>query len=311
MCHEPDARAPLPPISGASDLARSADVVLRSSDGIGFAAFEVLTSAHGAPGMVILPDVRGLHPFYRDLAMRSAEAGMHAVAIDYFGRTAELGERNEDFDHMAHVRQTTPDDVARDVSAAIERLRSEMAATRLYTMGFCFGGRKSFNQAARQEGLDGVIGLRGPPQRRGEDDVDPPVELAAEYRCRVLGLFGGADQAIPADAVDAFRTALDAAHVANELVTYPGAPHSFFDKRYEEHRDAGADAWRRILGFVGINKSAWDPLRLGSRARSGGPDRAQPVRPARASRPDAVRERPSGSSAASRNRPPIVRAGRV
>ena len=181
---------------------------------------------------------------------------MHAVAIDYFGRTAGLGARNEDFDHMAHVRQTTPDGVARDVAAAMERLRSETAATRLSTMGFCFGGRKSFNQAARQEGLDGVIGFYGPPQRRGEDDVDPPVELAGEYRCKVLGLFGGADQAIPADAVDAFRTALDAAHVPNELVTYQGAPHSFFDKRYEEHRDACADAWRRILGFVGITESA-------------------------------------------------------
>jgi carboxymethylenebutenolidase len=149
MCHEPDARAPLPPISGASDVARSADIVLRSSDGTEFAAFEALTPHDHAPGIVILPDVRGLHPFYRDLALRSAEAGMHAVAIDYFGRTARLGERSEDFDHMAHVRQTTPDGVARDVSAALDRLRSETAATRLYTMGFCFGGRKSFNQAAR------------------------------------------------------------------------------------------------------------------------------------------------------------------
>jgi len=138
----------------------------------------------------------------------------------------------------------------------MERLRSETAATRLFTMKFCFGGRKSFNQAGRQEGLDGVIGFYGPPQRRGEDDVDPPVELAGEYRCKVLGLFGGADQAISADAVDAFRTALDAAQVPSEILKYPGAPHSFFDKRYEEHRDACADAWRRILGFVGITESA-------------------------------------------------------
>ena len=117
------------------------------------------------------------------------------------------------------------------------------------------GGRKSFNQAARQEGLDGVIGFYGLPQRRDEDDVDPPAELAGEYRCKVLGLFGGADQAISADAVDVFRTALDAAQVPNELVTYRGAPHSFFDKRYEEHREACADAWRRILEFVGINEN--------------------------------------------------------
>ena len=157
---------------------------------------------------------------------------------------------------MAHVRQTTPDGVVRDVSAAMELLRSETAATRLYTMGFCFGGRKSFNQAARQAGLDGVVGFYGPPQRRGEDDVDPPVELAGEYHCKVLGLFGGADQGIPAEAVDALRAALDAAEMPNELVTYPGAPHSFFDKRYEEHRDACADAWRWILGFVGINENA-------------------------------------------------------
>jgi carboxymethylenebutenolidase len=82
MCHETDARAPLPPISGASDIAGSAEIVLRSADGKEFAAFEALTSRDHAPGVVILPDVRGLHPFYRDLAMRSAAAGMHAVAID-------------------------------------------------------------------------------------------------------------------------------------------------------------------------------------------------------------------------------------
>ena len=208
------------------------------------------------PGIVILPDVRGLHPFYRDLAMRSAEAGMHAVAIAYFGRTAGRGSGTKTSTTWRTCDEPRPDGVADYVSAVMERLRSETAATRLFTMKFCFGGRKSFNQAARQEGLDGVIGFYGPPQRRGEDDVDPPVELAGQYRCKVLGLFGGADQAIPADAVDAFRAALDAADVPNELVTYEGAPHSFFDKRYEEHRDACADAWRRILEFVGINGSA-------------------------------------------------------
>ena len=67
----------------------------------------------------------------------------------------------------------------------------------------------------------------------------------------MLGLFGGADQAIPGEAVDGFRAALAAAGVANEIVVYPGAPHSFFDRRAEEHADASADAWRQMLGFVG------------------------------------------------------------
>lgn len=51
--------------------------------------------------------------------------------------------------------------------------------------------------------------------------------------------------------MDAFRAALGAAGVANEIVVYPGAPHSFFDRKAEEHADASADAWRRMLGFVG------------------------------------------------------------
>ena len=255
MCHEPEARAPLPPIAGASDVARTADVVLRSSDGTEFLGFEALTTRDDAPGIVILPDVRGLHPFYKDLASRFAGAGVHAVAIDYFGRTAGTADRPEDFDHQPHVQRTTPDGVARDVAAGMQRLSSEISVTSLYTVGFCFGGRKSFNQAARQEGLDGVIGFYGMPQRFGDDDEDPPVEAVGKFACKVLGLFGSADRATPVSAVDDFRAALDAANVQNEIVLYDGAPHSFFDRRYEEYRDASEDAWRRILSFVGVRSS--------------------------------------------------------
>ena len=252
MCHEPEARAPLPPIAGASDVDRAADIVLTSSDGAEFLAFEALTTRDGAPGIVILPDVRGLHPYYKDLATRFAEAGVHAVAIDYFGRTAGTAVRPAGFDHMSHVERTTPDDVARDVFAGMEHVSAETGAPRLFTVGFCFGGRKSVNQAARQEGVDGVIGFYGFPQRFDDDDEDPPIEFVDRYDAKVLGLFGSADRGIPVSAVDAFREALDAADVPNELVVYDGAPHSFFDKRSDEYRDACEDAWRRILAFVGV-----------------------------------------------------------
>jgi carboxymethylenebutenolidase len=65
----------------------------------------------------------------------------------------------------------------------------------------------------------------------------------------VLGLFGGADEHILPEHIAAFDQALTGAEVEHELVTYPGAPHSFFDRRYAEHADACADAWRRVLGF--------------------------------------------------------------
>jgi carboxymethylenebutenolidase len=61
---------------------------------------------------------------------------------------------------------------------------------------------------------------------------------------------GGADEAIPAADVAAFERALADAGIEHELVTYAGAPHSFFDRRYEEHAEASEDAWRRVLGFI-------------------------------------------------------------
>src|SRR5215475_2920797 len=134
MCYDLEARAPLPPIAGASDVERTSDLVLTSSDGTEFLAFEALSTRDDAPGIVIMPDVRGLHPFFKDLATRFAEAGVHAVAIDYFGRTAGTSDRPTDFDHHAHVEQTTPDGVAQDVYAGMERLSRETPATRLYTV---------------------------------------------------------------------------------------------------------------------------------------------------------------------------------
>jgi carboxymethylenebutenolidase len=216
-------------------------------------AFTARTTEPDAPGIVILPDVRGLHPFYRDLAERFAQAGVHATALDYFGRTAGTGERGEDFDHSPHVERTHPDTVALDVGATVAHVRSEASGgtERVFTVGFCFGGRHSFNQAARGHGLAGVIGFYGPPHRR-DDEGDAPIDLAPRYRCPVLGLWGTADRATPVEQVHAFRQALDHAGVPNEIALYEGAPHSFFDRVYDRWREACDDAWRRVLRFVEV-----------------------------------------------------------
>jgi carboxymethylenebutenolidase len=258
MCYEPTARPPLPPIAGGSGLAGSEEIVLQSEDGTAFSAFSARTDEPGAAGLVILPDVRGLHPFYRDLAVRFAEAGVHATAMDYFGRTAGTGERGEDFEYRPHVMKTTPEQVALDVAATVAHLRSEAGggAAAVYTVGFCFGGRHSFNQAARDLGLAGVIGFYGVVQQREPDDDYAPILLAPGYRSPVLGLFGGADQAIPTEEVDRFRRTLDAAGISNQIVSYEGAPHSFFDRSAAQHREASDDAWRRMLAFVQSGSAA-------------------------------------------------------
>ena len=173
------------------------------------------------------------------------------MAIDYFGRTAGLGKRDEEFPFRDHVAQTTPENVQRDVAAAVEWLRSPEggSCSAVITVGFCFGGRHSWLAAAGGHGLAGAIGFYGRPGE-GADGSPGPAQRAGEIEAPILGLMGGADQAITADDVTAFEAALTAAGVEHEVVTYPGAPHSFFDRKQDEFADASYDAWRRVLEFV-------------------------------------------------------------
>jgi carboxymethylenebutenolidase len=92
MCYGDDARPPAPPVS--RPVGEHGDLVLTSADGTQFGAYYAHPADGSARAIVILPDVRGLHPFYKELALRFAEAGLHAVAIDYFGRTAGTGSRD-------------------------------------------------------------------------------------------------------------------------------------------------------------------------------------------------------------------------
>jgi carboxymethylenebutenolidase len=249
MCFGLDSLPPIPVIAGAA--VSHDDLVLEARDGTRLAAFAAAPDEPTGVGVAVLPDVRGLYRFYEELALRFAERGYHALAIDYFGRTAGVGKRGEDFPFMDHVAKTTAEGVQADVAAAVARLRSPDGGTcrAVFTVGFCFGGRHSWLSAAGGHGLAGAIGFYGRPGP-GSDGAPGPAQRADELAAPILGLMGGADQAITADDVAAFDEALTAAGVEHELVTYEGAPHSFFDRRYDEFADASDDAWRRVLAFL-------------------------------------------------------------
>src|SRR5947209_7063677 len=116
MCFSDDARPPLPPSVGGA-AADHGDLRLTAEDGNRFMAYHARAAHPSGAGMVVLPDVRGLHPFYKELAIRFAEAGVDAVAMDYFGRTAADDDRGESFDWKPQVEKTSPDTIARDVQA--------------------------------------------------------------------------------------------------------------------------------------------------------------------------------------------------
>ena len=147
MCFELDSVPPIPVIRGAA--VSHEQLVLEAGDGNRFAAFSATPENGADVGVVLLPDVRGLYRFYEELALRFAERGYAAVAFDYFGRSAGASTRDDEFEYMEHVQQTTPEGVQSDVGAAVAHLRSHGART-IFTVGFCFGGRNSWLAAARR-----------------------------------------------------------------------------------------------------------------------------------------------------------------
>src|SRR2546430_209823 len=126
MCFSFDARPPAPPIdlllAPIAGGAGAELLELTSADGTRFSAALAQAPEDRGAGVVILPDVRGLYPFYSELAERFAQAGHHAIAIDYFSRTAGLGPRGEDFDYGPHREQVKLGRATEDIAAAIAEL---------------------------------------------------------------------------------------------------------------------------------------------------------------------------------------------
>jgi len=251
MCFELDSLPPVPAVSGAA--VSHDDLVLEAGDGTRFAAFVATPDEPSGVGVVVLPDVRGLYRFYEELALRFAERGSTAVAIDYFGRTAGIAKRGDDFDYMEQVAATTPEGIQADVGAAVAYLRSPAGGScrSVFTVGFCFGGRNSWLAAAAGHGLAGAVGFYGNPGPR--NDLPGPTQVAGMIEAPILALQAGDDQNITRELNAQFDEALNAAGVEHEIVTYDGAPHSFFDRRYEEYADASANAWSRVLAFLETN----------------------------------------------------------
>ena len=239
MCHSENSR---PPADGDGVPARStADLRLTATDGNALLAFEARATDPTGAGIVVLPDVRGLHTFYKDLVERLAGIGLEAVAIDYFGRTADTDDRSEAFEFWPHVQQTTPEGVAADVQAGVAHLR-QLGVSRIYTVGFCFGGAYSWRQSADTPDLAGCIGFYGRPSLVG----DATARMAAP----LLMLMAGEDPSISTADSEEVAARSRSAGVDVEHVVYDGAPHSFFDRNFAEHADACADAWTRIRAFV-------------------------------------------------------------
>jgi carboxymethylenebutenolidase len=254
MCFDHDSRPPIPPIAGGALDAR--DVALDAADGNHFGAYLARAAEPTGAGIVICPDVRGLHAYFRDLALRFAEHGIDAIAFDYFGRAAGIGDRGPGFEYRPYWERITYDNLRDDTLATAAYLRAETHPRSLFTVGFCVGGRLALLSETFGLELAGAIGFYPWPVGPHRTGAPAPVDLAASFESPVLAIFGGADEGISADAVASFEAALSAAGVEHRIVTYPKAPHSFFDRKADEFATSSARAWDEVLQFVRSHSAA-------------------------------------------------------
>jgi carboxymethylenebutenolidase len=271
MCYSPEAMPPKAPRSGY--FLESRRLVLDTEDGgrapaayaksIGFSDLTeddvqrgrvsdpvVYRAGSRAPvGVVILPDQRGLHVFYERLADTFADAGIQAVAVDFYHRSAGTAFRGDDFDFSPHRGQVTTESMAADANAGADFLRGQ-GARRIFALGFCFGGRGALLQATNPA-WDGVVGFYGFPTRESPDGRSPMKDAAnGDIKVPVLGLFGADDETVGRDAPHEYREALNQVGAEHEIAVYPGAAHSFFDRHAESQKENCASAWERVLQFM-------------------------------------------------------------
>lgn len=243
MCHTDESRPPAPPET-TSAVAEAGALRLTSADGAGFLAYQAVPETPTGAGVVLLPDVRGAHEFYRDLARRFASTGVAALVMDYYGRIAADDVRDADFDGFAHVSKLDRERAQDDVVAAVDHLVSGAMGpvTSAFTVGFCVGGAMSWAQSALQPRLAGVVGFYGRPAECRE--------LIDRMTRPLLVLAAGADVLTTVEDNRAFDVELSEAGVPHEFRLYPDAPHSFFDGALPDQADNAADAWARVLAFL-------------------------------------------------------------
>lgn len=210
--------------------------------------------ATNPPVLLMACEIFGLNDHMEDVARRFATLGWLAIVPDLFVRQGRAQAIPDVQQLIATIVAKASDaQVMADLDACAAWARADGGdAQRLGITGWCWGGRTVWRYAAHNPSLTTGVAWYGPVARAYHAGDPPMLDLAAQVRAPVLGLYGAADAGIPVEGLEAMRAAL-AAHgnTASEIVVYPDTPHAFFaDYRPSYRPDTAADAWQRCTGWL-------------------------------------------------------------
>lgn len=204
------------------------------------------------PVVLVVQEIFGVHEHIKDVCRRLAKAGYLAIAPEMFVRQGNVANLKSIDDIRAVVAKVPDAQVMSDLDATVAFAGGSGGdLDRLGITGFCWGGRITWLYAAHSARVKAAVAWYG--RLVGEPTpLTPkhPVDVAADLKAPVLGLYGGADQGIPLDTVDAMRTACTTAGKTCEIVVFDGAPHAFHADYRPSYRAEPAKAgWARLLAW--------------------------------------------------------------
>lgn len=209
------------------------------------------------PVVLVISEIFGVHEYIADTCRRLAKQGYLAIAPELFARQGDPTSFGTIQELQREIIAKTPDsEVLGDLDAAVAWAGANGGNVgKLGITGFCWGGRIVWLYAAHSRQLKAGVAWYG---RLGGDTtpLQPrhPVDIAAQLKAPVLGLYGGKDTGIPLEAVDRMKAALAAASnpaaKASKFIVYPESGHAFHADYRPSYREADAkDGWQKCLAW--------------------------------------------------------------
>jgi carboxymethylenebutenolidase len=219
-------------------------------------AYRAMPASGGPhPVVLVVQEIFGVHEHIKDICRRLAKAGYFAVAPELYARQGDVAHLKDIQEILATVVSKVPDaQVLSDLDSTLAWASStgQGDGTRVAITGFCWGGRIVWLYSAHNPGIKAGVAWYGRLVGQGSELTPKhPVDIAASLEVPVLGLYGGADQGIPAQSVEQMRAALESGKSGSQIVVYEDAPHGFnADYRPSYRKDAATDGWKRMLAWL-------------------------------------------------------------
>jgi len=207
------------------------------------------------PVVLVVQEIFGVHEHIKDICRRLAKVGYLAVAPELYARQGDVSKETDIQKIISTVVSKVPDEQVMndlDAAAAWTKKSGKGDTSKLAVTGFCWGGRIVWLYAAHNPALKAGVAWYGRLVGTASDLTPKhPIDLVAELKAPVLGLYGGADSGIPNDTVERMQKALKDAGKPSEIVVYPDTPHGFHaDYRPSYRQDKAGDGWKRMLAWL-------------------------------------------------------------